>query len=122
MNIVVIGTLDTKGPEVGYLRDEVTKRGARPLVIDPGILGEPAIPADVTRQQVAQAAGVELAELVASGDKQLCQQAMIDGLVAVVTRLLRRGPGSTAWWASVAPRARPWPRRPCAPCLWASPR
>jgi len=27
MNILVIGTLDTKGPEVGYLRDEVARRG-----------------------------------------------------------------------------------------------
>lgn len=91
MNIVVIGTLDTKGPEVGYLRDEVSKRGARPVVINPGILGQPAIPAHVTRQEIAQAAGVDLAELVASGDKQLCQQAMIDGLVAVVTRLYAEG-------------------------------
>jgi uncharacterized protein (UPF0261 family) len=91
MNILVIGTLDTKGPEVGYLRDEVTKRGGRPLVVDPGILGEPAIPAHITRQEVAQAAGVELAELIASGDKQLCQRTMIDGLVAVVTRLYAEG-------------------------------
>ena len=69
MNILVIGTLDTKGPEVGYLRDEVVRRGGRPLVIDPGILGEPAIAADISRQAVAQAAGVELADLVAGGDR-----------------------------------------------------
>jgi len=91
MNILVIGTLDTKGPEVGYLRDEVARRGGRPLVIDPGILGEPALAADVTRQQVAQAAGVELADLIATGDRQRCQAAMIDGLVAVVSRLHAEG-------------------------------
>jgi len=87
MNILVIGTLDTKGPEVGYVRDEVARRGGRPLVIDPGILGEPAIPTDVTRQEVARAAGIELAELVAGGDRQRCQATMIEGLVAVVSRL-----------------------------------
>lgn len=91
MNIVVIGTLDTKGPEVGFLRDEVARRGHTPLVIDPGILGEAAIPASVTRQQVAQAAGHELADLIATGDRQLCQRAMIEGLVAVVTRLHGEG-------------------------------
>ncbi|MFN2224922.1 MAG: Tm-1-like ATP-binding domain-containing protein, partial [Anaerolineae bacterium] len=80
MNILVIGTLDTKGPEVGYVRDEVARRGGRPLVIDPGILGEPAIPTDVTRQEVARAAGIELAELVAGGDRQRCQATMIEGL------------------------------------------
>ncbi|MFN2228020.1 MAG: Tm-1-like ATP-binding domain-containing protein, partial [Anaerolineae bacterium] len=91
MNILIIGTLDTKGPEVGYLRDEVARRGGTPLVIDPGILGEPALAADVTRQEVALAAGVELADLIGSGDRQLCQRTMIDGLVAVVSRLHAEG-------------------------------
>jgi uncharacterized protein (UPF0261 family) len=87
MNIAIIGTLDTKGPEVGFVRDEVARRGHTPLVIDPGLLGQPAIAAGITRQEVAHAAGRELADLIASGDRQLCQRAMIDGLVAVVTRL-----------------------------------
>jgi len=87
MNIVVIGTLDTKGPEVGFVRDEVLKRGSTPLVIDPGVLGAPTIPADVTRLQVARAGGHELAGLVTARDKQRCQQVMIDGLVKVVSRL-----------------------------------
>ena len=91
MNVVVIGTLDTKGPEVGFLRDEVARRGHTPLVIDPGILGLPAIAADVSREEVALAGGQELAALVAAGDRQLCQRAMIDGLVAVVRRLHAEG-------------------------------
>lgn len=91
MNIVVVGTLDTKGPEAGFVCDEVRKRGHTPLLIDPGVLGEPAIAADITRQEVAQAAGHELADLVATGDKQRCQRAMIEGLVAVVERLHEEG-------------------------------
>jgi uncharacterized protein (UPF0261 family) len=91
MNILVIGTLDTKGPEAGYVRDEVARRGGRPLVIDPGILGEPTIAADVSRQEVARAAGVELADLVAGGDRQRCQATMIEGLVTVVGRLHAEG-------------------------------
>ncbi len=91
MSIVVIGTLDTKGPEVGFVREQVLKRGQTPLVVDPGILGTPAIPADITRQQVARAGGQELAGLVTTGDKQRCQQAMIDGLVKVVARLHTAG-------------------------------
>jgi uncharacterized protein (UPF0261 family) len=91
MKIAVIGTLDTKGPEVGFLRDEVSKQGHEPLVIDPGILGEPALLADVTRQQVAQAAGYRLPDLVATGDRQHCQQAMISGMVEIVSRLYDEG-------------------------------
>jgi uncharacterized protein (UPF0261 family) len=91
MSIVVIGTLDTKGPEVGFVRDEVLKRGHTPLVIDPGVLGAPAILADITRQQVARAGGQELAGLVTTGNKQRCQQVMINGLVKVVARLHAEG-------------------------------
>ncbi len=87
MNIVVIGTLDTKGPEVGFLRDEILQRGHSALVIDPGIMGQAAIPADVTREEVAWAGGKELADLIATGDRQQCQRAMIDGLVQLVCQL-----------------------------------
>jgi uncharacterized protein (UPF0261 family) len=91
MKIIVIGTLDTKGPEAGFVRDQIVKQGHHPFVIDPGILGKPAIPADFSRQQVAQAGGHELSDLIATGDKHYCQQAMIEGLVKVVVQLHGEG-------------------------------
>ena len=39
--IALIGTLDTKGAEIAYVRDRLRALGARPVVIDSGILGEP---------------------------------------------------------------------------------
>jgi uncharacterized protein (UPF0261 family) len=91
MEFVIIGTLDTKGPEVGFLRDQVVQREGVPLVIDPGILSRPAIPADVTRQEVARASEHELADLIATGDKHLCQRAMIEGLINVMLQLHDEG-------------------------------
>ncbi|HBY96107.1 MAG: Tm-1-like ATP-binding domain-containing protein [Ardenticatenaceae bacterium] len=87
MKIVIIGTLDTKGVEVGFIRDEIVSLGHTPVVIDPGLLGRPAIPADIPREEVARAAGEQVAELVAGGNKARSQNAMIDGLVKVVSRL-----------------------------------
>lgn len=91
MQIVIIGTLDTKGVEVGFIRDEILRLGHSPLVVDPGILGQPAIPADISREEIAEMGGSELPVLIASGDKQLCQQVMIDGLVRVISQLYRQG-------------------------------
>jgi uncharacterized protein (UPF0261 family) len=45
----------------------------------------------VSRQLVARAAGFELADLVASGDRQHCQKAMIQGMVEIVSRLYDEG-------------------------------
>lgn len=89
--IAIIGTLDTKGHEVAYLRDLVEARGLRTWVIDPGVLGEPAVAADFQREEVARAGGAELRDLVAAGDKGRAIQTMIEGTRAIVARLYAEG-------------------------------
>ena len=57
--ILVIGTLDTKGAEIGYVRDRIEALGATAIVLDSGILREPISGrvADISREEVALAAG-----------------------------------------------------------------
>ena len=55
--VLLIGTLDTRGREVAYVRDKLHALGVDTLVLDAGILGEPAgITPDIPREQVARAA------------------------------------------------------------------
>ncbi len=89
--IAVIGTLDTKGYEVAYIRDLIQARGHRTLILDPGLLGQPAIDADFPRQVIARAGGAELAGLIAAGDKGQAIQTMIDGTRCVVIQLYAEG-------------------------------
>jgi uncharacterized protein (UPF0261 family) len=89
--IAIIGTLDTKGHEAGYIRDLIQARGHQTWIIDPGVLGQPAIDADFSREQVAQAGGAELADLITSGDKSRAIQTMIDGTRAIAVRLYAEG-------------------------------
>ena len=56
-NIAVLGALDTKGAEVAFLRDQIAERGHAPIVIDVGVMGEPAFAPAITRTAVAAAAG-----------------------------------------------------------------
>ena len=56
-SIAVMGTLDTKGEEVQYLKEIIERRGHRAVVIDVGILGEPHFEPTISRHQVARAAG-----------------------------------------------------------------
>ena len=67
--IALVGALDTKGAEYGFVKQCIEARGNRTLVIDVGVLGQPRIPADVPREAVARAAGVALADLVAKQDR-----------------------------------------------------
>ena len=85
--IALIGTLDTKGAEMAYVRDRLRALGARPLVVDSGILGEPdGIVADVPRAEVARAAGHEIDAVRAAGSRGAAVQMMLDGVRAVVLR------------------------------------
>ena len=68
-SIAIIGTLDTKGDQVEYIKERIEGRGHRTIVIDVGVLGEPNCEASVTRHQVAEAAGMTLDEIIAMGDK-----------------------------------------------------
>jgi uncharacterized protein (UPF0261 family) len=50
--ITIVGTADTKGEELAYLRDAVLEAGGAPLVIDVGIRAT-AVPVDVSAREVA---------------------------------------------------------------------
>ena len=53
--IAVLGTLDTKGAEVAFIREQIEALGGSALVLDMGVIGSAATSADVTREQVAEA-------------------------------------------------------------------
>ena len=89
---MVIGTLDTKGAEIGYVRDRIRALGGEPIVIDSGILGQASgITADVTREQVAAAAGHSLGEIRKAGSRGHAVEMMRDGVRAVCMRLHSEG-------------------------------
>ena len=56
--VVLVGTLDTKGHEYAYLRDRLREQGVDVLLVDAGVF-EPQVEADVSRQDVAAAAGAD---------------------------------------------------------------
>lgn len=89
--IVLLGALDTKGTEVAYVRDHITGRGHRTLVIDTGVLGTPAFAADVTREEVARAGGSSLAALAEAADRGSAVTVMARGATDVLSRLYREG-------------------------------
>jgi len=90
--ILLIGTMDTKEEELLFCRDLIARRGFKVLLLDAGILKDPRTSPDITRQEVARAAGIaDLASLLATGDKGKCIETMIMGVTAKTQELLRQG-------------------------------
>jgi uncharacterized protein (UPF0261 family) len=90
--ILLIGTLDTKGREIAYVRDRIRALGMEALVLDSGILGEPlGIMPDLSRAAVAQAAGTTIDALRAAGTRGAAVERMKDGVRQVALDLYAQG-------------------------------
>ena len=85
--VVCIATLDTKGLEIQYIRDIIEQRGHRVVLIDDGILGEPTVNADISREEVAKAAGTTLEEVKALGNETRAVETMTKGLGRILVDL-----------------------------------
>jgi len=93
--VVLVGTLDTKGPEHAFVRDRLREAGAAVTVVDVGVLGDPGFTPDVSAAEVARAAGVELADLrftrEGSDTRAVALETMSRGAIAIVAELRDRG-------------------------------
>lgn len=89
--LAILGTMDTKGDEHGFVADILKARGHQVLVIDVGTLAPPRLQPDITREQVAEAAGIDFAALTARKDRGESVTAMSKGAPVVLARLAREG-------------------------------
>jgi uncharacterized protein (UPF0261 family) len=89
--IVVLGTMDTKGQEMDFVRAEIEKHGHRALLIDSGVVGQPRGRGDVTREEVAKAGGRPLEELLKHPTREAAAPVMAKGAAKIVTELAARG-------------------------------
>jgi uncharacterized protein (UPF0261 family) len=89
--IVILATLDTKGVEAQYLRQQIEQMGDKALVVDTGVVGTPATRADVTREEVAQAGGIPLAKILENPNREVAAPVMADGATKIVTQLAAEG-------------------------------
>jgi len=89
--IAVLGTLDTKGHEHGYVADIIRKRGHQALIIDTGSSTAPQIKPDISREEVAQAGGVDLAGILARQDRGEAVTAMAGAATVLLSKLVGEG-------------------------------
>ncbi|MFN2292551.1 MAG: Tm-1-like ATP-binding domain-containing protein [Anaerolineae bacterium] len=89
--VAILGSLDTKGQEIEFLRGRVRAEGGEPLVVDTGVLDSPTIPADIDRHRVVAAAGTSIKALIRKGDKAYALVTMADGAAAILHTLFQQG-------------------------------
>jgi len=89
--IVILGTVDTKGEQLRFLKESIVSRGHEPILMDLSMGGHPGFQADITPQEIAGLVGMNLEELTASRDRLSVTNVMTAGAQQMALDLLSRG-------------------------------
>lgn len=87
----IVGTLDTKGMEFQFIKEQIEASGTATCVVNTGIMGEPHFAPDVSAGEVAVAAGMSLKALQDGGDRGVAVAAMAEGAAKIIAELQRDG-------------------------------
>lgn len=87
--IAVMGTLDSKGAEHGFVADQIRRQGHDVILIDVGTGGQPSIVPDIRADEVAAMAGFDMQPLRERGDRGECVAAMAAVSPSVLLKLYR---------------------------------
>jgi uncharacterized protein (UPF0261 family) len=89
--VYILATLDTKGVEAAFVRDQLALLKVPAQIVDTGCIGAPAVDADIPRQEVFQAAGTTLAAMRERNDRGEAVKAAAKGVAVLIRDLYDRG-------------------------------
>jgi len=87
----IVGTLDTKGMEFQFIKEQIEASGTSTCVVNTGIIGEPHFEPDVSASEVAEAGGTSLQALQDGGDRGVAVAAMAEGAAKIIAQLQSDG-------------------------------
>lgn len=88
--IAIVGTFDSKGTEYAYVRDIIQGLGVNTFTIHCGVF-EPMFVPDISNEEVAKAAGVDIYEIAAKMDRALATEILAKGMEKLIPRLYAEG-------------------------------
>ena len=84
--ILIVGTYDTKDDELSYMAEVIRGQGGGVRTMDVSVLGDPSEPCDVSKHEVAAAAGKTIAAAASSKDENAAMRIMADGAARIAAR------------------------------------
>ena len=89
--ILIVGTYYTKNDELEYMAERVVAMGGGVLTMDISVLGDPEKPTDISKHDVARAAGSSIQAAIEGGDENTAMQIMADGASRLAKNLHDEG-------------------------------
>jgi uncharacterized protein (UPF0261 family) len=88
--IAIAGTFDTKGQELGYIKELIEEQGVGTFLINTGVF-EPLLKPDVGNAEIAAAVGEDMAAIIAKRDRATATDVLSRGMKKLVPQLFAEG-------------------------------
>lgn len=89
--ILIVGTYDTKDDELNYMSNIICAQGGQVMSMDVSVLGDPSVPTDISKHDVAAAAGSSIDAAIAAENENTAMQIMASGAAKLALDLVTRG-------------------------------
>jgi uncharacterized protein (UPF0261 family) len=89
--ILLVGTADTKSPELSFLKERVIEAGGEVVFMDIGVLARGTLKPDITNEAVAAAARTTIGEIAACGDENKAMTEMAEGAAKLAAHSVAAG-------------------------------
>lgn len=89
--ILMVGTYDTKNDELDFMAQCISQLGGRTITMDVSVLGDPVNPTDISKHQVAKAAGSSIESIVDGADENHAMQVMALGASRLALQAYQSG-------------------------------
>jgi uncharacterized protein (UPF0261 family) len=89
-SIIILGTLDTKGEQIGRLKEKIEARGHKGVIIDLSSGGVPHTKGEVTASEISSLAGKNIEDVRSSRDRSFAAETMTVGAQRKIDELLSK--------------------------------
>lgn len=89
--IAVLATLDTKGVEAMFLREQIERAGGKAVLVDIGVIDPPSADPDITRAEICAAGGSTIDAILRNPTRQEASPVMIAGAAALLGAAVSKG-------------------------------
>ena len=87
--VAILATMDTKGAESNFMRQEIEKLGGKALLIDMGVIGKVTVPIDISSDEVARAGGGSMQAILENPTRQDATPILIAGAVKILKEMIK---------------------------------
>lgn len=88
--VAVLGTFDTKGKELKFIKECIEEHGLKTLCINTGVF-EPVVEPDISSAEVAAAVGADINAIVEKRDRATATEVLAKGTEKLIPQLYAEG-------------------------------